>query len=63
MPMKVREIEKRLKKAGFTPRPGKGDHTVWSKGNRHTTIRACNEYDNVMLREVEKQSGLKLRGR
>ena len=29
MPKKVRELKARLLKAGFTYRPGKGDHTVW----------------------------------
>lgn len=30
MPKKVRELKAMLKKAGFTSRPGKGSHTVWS---------------------------------
>jgi hypothetical protein len=30
MPKKVRELKSRLRKAGFTCRPGKGNHTVWS---------------------------------
>ncbi len=29
MPIKVRELKARLRKAGFYPRPGKGSHTVW----------------------------------
>lgn len=30
MPKKIRELKKALKQAGFTSRPGKGSHTVWS---------------------------------
>ena len=30
MPKKIRELKKMLLKAGFTYRPGKGSHTVWS---------------------------------
>lgn len=29
MPLKIRQIKAKLKKAGFYPRPGKGSHTVW----------------------------------
>jgi predicted RNA binding protein YcfA (HicA-like mRNA interferase family) len=30
MPKKIRELKKMLAKAGFSYRPGKGSHTVWS---------------------------------
>jgi predicted RNA binding protein YcfA (HicA-like mRNA interferase family) len=30
MPKKIRELKSILLKAGFTYRPGKGSHTVWS---------------------------------
>jgi predicted RNA binding protein YcfA (HicA-like mRNA interferase family) len=30
MPKKIRELKSMLKKAGFSYRPGKGSHTVWS---------------------------------
>ena len=29
MPVKIRELKARLRKAGFYSRPGKGSHTVW----------------------------------
>lgn len=29
-PMKYRDLAKRLREAGFTPSPGKGDHEKWS---------------------------------
>lgn len=29
MPVKIRELKARLRKAGFEERPGKGSHTVW----------------------------------
>lgn len=28
-PMKYRDMAKRLREAGFTPKPGKGDHEKW----------------------------------
>jgi predicted RNA binding protein YcfA (HicA-like mRNA interferase family) len=30
MPKKIRQLKQILKKAGFSDRPGKGSHTVWS---------------------------------
>ena len=33
MPKKIRELKKMLEKAGFSVRPGKGSHTVWSHPN------------------------------
>ncbi len=30
MPRKIRELKADLREAGFTERPGKGSHTVWS---------------------------------
>jgi predicted RNA binding protein YcfA (HicA-like mRNA interferase family) len=30
MPVKIRQLKSLLRKAGFTSRPGKGSHTVWS---------------------------------
>ena len=30
MPKKIRDLKAMLKKAGFSWRPGKGSHTVWS---------------------------------
>jgi predicted RNA binding protein YcfA (HicA-like mRNA interferase family) len=30
MPKKIRQLKKMLRKAGFTSRPGKGSHTVWT---------------------------------
>lgn len=29
MPVKIRELKARLRRAGFEVRPGKGSHTVW----------------------------------
>lgn len=33
MPPKIRELKARLRKAGFTSRPGKGSHTVFTHPN------------------------------
>jgi predicted RNA binding protein YcfA (HicA-like mRNA interferase family) len=30
VPKKIRELKAMLRKAGFTMRPGKGSHSVWS---------------------------------
>ncbi|CAA9209006.1 MAG: hypothetical protein AVDCRST_MAG77-1906 [uncultured Chloroflexi bacterium] len=30
MPPKIRDLKASLRRAGFTERPGKGSHTVWS---------------------------------
>ena len=30
MPTKIRALKRMLEKAGFTSRPGKGSHTVWT---------------------------------
>ncbi|MDP9352987.1 MAG: type II toxin-antitoxin system HicA family toxin [Chloroflexota bacterium] len=30
MPRKVRDLKRDLRRAGFSQRPGKGSHTVWS---------------------------------
>lgn len=29
MPLKIRELKRQLRQAGFSYRPGKGSHTVW----------------------------------
>jgi predicted RNA binding protein YcfA (HicA-like mRNA interferase family) len=33
VPVKIRELKARLRKAGFYSRPGKGSHTVWKHAN------------------------------
>jgi predicted RNA binding protein YcfA (HicA-like mRNA interferase family) len=33
MPVKIRELKAKLRKAGFYSRPGKGSHTVWKHPN------------------------------
>jgi len=30
MPLKIRQLKANLSKAGFSGRPGKGSHTVWT---------------------------------
>jgi predicted RNA binding protein YcfA (HicA-like mRNA interferase family) len=44
MPKKIRELKAMLAKAGFTWRPGKGSHTVWSHPRvRGSVILAGND--------------------
>jgi predicted RNA binding protein YcfA (HicA-like mRNA interferase family) len=38
MPPKVKELIRRLKKAGFAERPGKGSHRVFAKGRVSAVI-------------------------
>ena len=33
MPVKIRELKAKLSRAGFSWRPGKGSHTVWTHPN------------------------------
>ncbi|MGL5864078.1 MAG: type II toxin-antitoxin system HicA family toxin, partial [Phycicoccus sp.] len=39
-PMKYRVVAKALRKHGYTSRPGKGDHEVWtcSCGRKHVAV-------------------------
>jgi predicted RNA binding protein YcfA (HicA-like mRNA interferase family) len=37
-PMKYRDLAKLLRQSGFTSRPGKGDHEVWSGPNSTQTV-------------------------
>lgn len=39
MPKKIRELRSRLKKAGFSLRPGKGSPTVWSHPKLQRRVR------------------------
>jgi predicted RNA binding protein YcfA (HicA-like mRNA interferase family) len=38
MPKKIRQLKGMLAKAGFTWRPGKGSHTVWTHPKVRTAI-------------------------
>ena len=56
MPKKVRELKAMLSKAGFTGRPGKGNHSVWTHpklSNRSVTV-AGNDGDDAK-RYLERQ--------
>jgi predicted RNA binding protein YcfA (HicA-like mRNA interferase family) len=68
MPKKIRELKAILKKAGFSWRPGKGSHTVWTHvklPNRRVTLAGNDGYDakkymekdtDDAIRDVEQQS-------
>jgi len=67
MPKKIRELMAELSRAGFTWRPGKGSHTVWShpkldgsltlSGNDGDDARAYHEKNvKKAIKEVEQQS-------
>ncbi len=52
-PMKYRDIAKLLKQAGFTPKPGKGDHEKWTaRDGRHVTIRHQQDASPGVVRQV-----------
>ncbi len=67
MPQKIRELKGMLAKAGFTCRPGKGSHTVWThprlpravvlSGNDGDDARRYQEQQvKAAIREVERAS-------
>ena len=39
--MKYRDLAKLLRDAGFTARPGKGDHEVWDGPNDARAVLVC----------------------
>lgn len=47
--MKYRDLVARLRAAGCTSRPGKGDHEVWS---------CCCEHRTVIVRDTSVSTGL-----
>ncbi|MDD7465502.1 MAG: type II toxin-antitoxin system HicA family toxin [Actinomycetaceae bacterium] len=42
-PMKYRDLAKLLTAAGFTPRHGKGDHEIWTRGAVQVSITRTRE--------------------
>ena len=65
MPMKTKDLVRILLDEGFVERSRKhAPHRKFKKGKYTVPIRRSKkEYDDIMLKEVEKQSGLRLRGR
>jgi hypothetical protein len=59
MPKKIRELKGLLAKAGFTWRPGKGAHTVWTHPRvRSSVVLSGNDGDDARLyqeKEVERR--------
>jgi predicted RNA binding protein YcfA (HicA-like mRNA interferase family) len=67
MPKKIRELKAMLKKAGFSWRPGKGNHSVWQhpKAPQRRVTISGNDGDDAKkymekdvkdaIREVEQQ--------
>lgn len=55
-PMKYRDLAKLLSDAGFTPRPGKGDHENWSAPGfpRLVTITKPGEVSPGLTRKALK---------
>jgi predicted RNA binding protein YcfA (HicA-like mRNA interferase family) len=55
MPKKIRELKQMLKKAGFSSRPGKGSHTIWShpKASRSITLAGNDGKDAKRYQEKE----------
>ncbi|MBY0522332.1 MAG: type II toxin-antitoxin system HicA family toxin [Gemmataceae bacterium] len=49
MPKKIRQLKSLLKKAGFSSRPGKGSHTVWShlRLKRRPVVLSGNDADDA----------------
>lgn len=55
MPKKIREIKSMLLKAGFTFRPGKGSHVVWSHPNLSKSIIIAGKDGSDARLYLEKQ--------
>ncbi|MDU0864914.1 type II toxin-antitoxin system HicA family toxin [Actinomyces urogenitalis] len=51
-PMKYRDLTRLLKEAGFTSRPGKGDHEVWTKGPHAVSITRTREISPGLVRKA-----------
>lgn len=57
--MKKRDIEKKLKKAGFTMTPG-GNHDIWNKsGFRPIPVPRHSEINENTARDILNQAGLR----
>ncbi len=55
MPKKIRELKSRLRKAGFTSRPGKGSHTVWEHPQLSRSITLSgNDGDDARSYQVKR---------
>lgn len=46
-PAPTREIVKQLKKAGFTNRPGKGSHTVWTCAHSRYSVSVATGHRTI----------------
>lgn len=53
-PMKYGELADLLRNAGFTGRPGKGDHEVWRNGQVTVTIVTAREVSPAVVRDALK---------
>ncbi|MDU0348243.1 type II toxin-antitoxin system HicA family toxin [Actinomyces sp. MRS3W] len=51
-PMKYRDLARLLTKAGFTARPGKGDHEVWRCGQVTVVITRTSEVSPKVTRDA-----------
>jgi predicted RNA binding protein YcfA (HicA-like mRNA interferase family) len=61
VPKKIRELKAMLLKAGFTYRPGKGSHTVWSHHllEDSVTISGQDGSDAKFYQEKDVKNALK----
>ena len=60
MPKKVRELKAILLKAGFTYRPGKGSHTIWTHELPITIAGKDGDDAKIYLEKTVKQRLKKL---
>ena len=60
MPKKIRQLKRLLRKAGFTFRPGKGSHTVWShpKATKPVVLSGNDGDDAKPYQEREVAEGI-----
>jgi predicted RNA binding protein YcfA (HicA-like mRNA interferase family) len=61
MPKKIRELKSMLGRAGFTWRPSKGSHTVWTHPKYRGIVTIAGNDGNDAPRYMEKQATIAVR--
>ncbi|MDT8446724.1 MAG: type II toxin-antitoxin system HicA family toxin [bacterium] len=56
--MKLKDLEKQLKKAGWIKTEG-GNHSKWTKDNQAVSVPRHREINEMLAKAIQKQAGLK----
>ena len=57
--MKRRDLEKKLKKNGWTLKRHGGDHDIWEKDGKAESIPRTREVNEITARKIIERQGLK----